>query len=199
MLYEIEDRLYVALTERCPAACRFCVKKAWGMQFRGADLSVAKEPEAGEVIDALNARLDRGGVREVVFCGFGECTYRLDALSAAGLHLRLHRPGIRVRLNTIGLGNLIWKRDITKLLALSLHEVSVSLNTADPDQWVDMHRPAPAMREQGFESVLAFTSGCVAAGLSARVTAISQPRVDLDRVQELAASLGASFLPRPPL
>ena len=199
MLYEIEDRVYISLTNRCPVSCSFCVKKPWEMNFRGHDLRLTREPEAEEVIAALTERLKRGGVREAVFCGYGECVYRLDAVSAVGLHLRLHHKEVKVRLNTIGLGNLIWKRDISRLLALSLDAVSVSLNTADEEQWEKLHRPEPEYRGLGFSAAKDFIFRCSAAGLATRVTAVALPGVDLQAVGRLAAGLGAGFEIRPRL
>lgn len=198
-LYDVEDRVYLNLTNRCPVSCRFCIKRAWQMQYRGKDLRLGREPEAGELLDALERRLEAGGAREVVFCGYGESTYRLDLVSAIGLNLRLHRRGLRVRLDTIGLGSLIWKRDISRQLALCLDAVSVSLNTADPAQWLELHRPAPEFRERGFAAACGFVSRCVEAGLETRVTAVALPEVDLAAVRELALSLGASFAARPRL
>lgn len=199
LLYEIDDRLYLSLTNRCPVSCSFCVRRAWDMTYRGHDLRLEREPEAGEVLDAVTARLKSGGIREVVFCGYGECTYRLDAVSAVGLHLRLHHRGVKVRLNTVGVGSLLWKRDIVRLLALSLDAVSVSLNTADPRQWEELHRPAATLGGLGFPAACDFTARCVEAGLDTRVTAVALPGVDLPRVGELAANLGAAFAVRPRL
>lgn len=199
MLYEHGDGAYLNITNRCPVSCRFCVKKSWDMRFLGLDLSLEREPEPDELLRALDARLAAGGVREVVFCGYGESTYRLDVVSAVGLNLRLHRRGLRVRLDTIGLGSLIWGRDITRQLGLCLDAVSVSLNTADPGQWVELHRPAPAFREEGFAAACRFVTGCVAAGLDTRVTAVDLPEVDLAAVEALARGLGAGFRVRPRL
>lgn len=197
MLYELEDRLYLNLTNRCPVACRFCVKRRWEMQFRGQDLRLEREPELDELLPALERRLAALPPREVVFCGYGECTYRLDLVSAIGLNLRLHRRGVRVRLDTIGLGSLIWGRDISRQLALCLDSVSVSLNTADAAQWEELHRPAPAFRGGGFQAAKEFIEACVRAGLDTRVTAVAQPGVDLAAVAALAGRLGAGFAARP--
>lgn len=197
MLYELEDRLYLNLTNRCPVACGFCVKRRWDMQFRGQDLRLEREPELEELLPALERRFEALPPREVVFCGYGECTYRLDLVSAIGLNLRLHRKGVRVRLDTIGLGSLIWGRDISRQLALCVDAVSVSLNTADASQWEELHRPAPAFRGGGFLAAREFTAACVRAGLDTRVTAVAQPGVDLDAVRALAGRLGAGFAVRP--
>lgn len=199
MLYEIDDRLYLALTNRCPTACAFCPKGPSEMTFRGVDLRVAREPSAQEVIAAVEDRLELGGINEVVFCGYGECTYRLDAVSTIGLYLRLHRRAVRVRLNTIGLGSLIWGRDIARLLSLCVDEVSVSLNTSRPAQWDDLHRPRPEYRGLGFAASTVFISRCVEVGLKTTVTAVELPEVDLPAVRRLAESLGAGFRARPRL
>lgn len=199
MLYDIEDRLYLNLTNRCPVECSFCVKKPWGMQFRGQDLRLEREPELAELLAALDQRLATRPPSEVVFCGFGESTYRLDLVTGLGLNLRLHHKGVRVRLDTIGLGSLIWGRDISRQLSLCLHAVSVSLNTADAAQWEQLHRPAPAYRAEGFRAAREFVERCVAVGLETRVTAVELPGVDLEAVESLAGRLGASFLARPPL
>lgn len=197
MLYELEDRLYLNLTNRCPVACRFCIKRGWEMQFRGQDLHLEREPELDELLPALERRFETLPPREVVFCGYGECTYRLDLVSAIGLNLRLHRKGVRVRLDTIGLGSLIWGRDISRQLALCLDSVSVSLNTADAAQWEELHRPAPAFQGGGFQAAKDFIEACVRAGLDTRVTAVAQPGVDLAAVAALAGRLGAGFAARP--
>ena len=199
VLYEIDDRLYLALTNRCPTSCTFCPKGPWEMTFRGADLRVEREPSADEMIAAVDERVARGGISEVVFCGYGECTYRLEAVSSIGLFLRLHRRGTKVRLNTIGLGSLIWGRDIARLLSLCLDEVSVSLNTADPLQWDELHRPRPEYRGLGFAAATVFASRCVEVGLKTTVTAIDLPGVDVSAVCALAGWLGAGFRERPRL
>lgn len=199
MLYEIGDSAYLALTNRCPAACRFCVKTQWGMRFGEHDLRLEREPDAEEALAEVRARLARGGVREIVFCGYGDCAYRLDAISAVGLYVRLHHPGVRVRLNTLGLGSLMRGRDIARFLSLCLDSVSVSLNTSDAAQWEDLHRPAAPYRGLGFAAACVFVSRCVDVGLDVTVTAVDLPEVDVKGVKALAGRLGADFRLRPRL
>jgi TatD family-associated radical SAM protein len=201
ILYEEDRSLYLNLTNRCPVSCRFCVKTSWDYQFKGRDLRIqGSEPSVEDLLDALKERLKTPGLwREVVFCGFGECVYRLAEMSAVGLHLKLHHPELNLRLNTVGLGNLIWGRDIAPELALYLDEICVSLNTSEPRQWLDLHRPAPAYRKTGFEASRRFAERCVAAGIRTRVTAVELPDVDLRPLMQYARTIGADFRARPVL
>lgn len=197
-LYEHRDGLYLNITNRCPTACSFCIKKDWGWQFHGQDLRHEEgEPLIQELLDGLDERLAKPGLyREMVFCGYGEPTMRMDAMNAVGLHVRLHNPGTQIRLNTIGLGSLVHGRDIVPELALFLDSVSVSLNTADADQWEKLHRPAAPYRGRGFQAARSFVERCVESGLRARVTAVERPDVDLEALRAYALSVGADFLAR---
>jgi len=199
ILYEKDRSLYLNLTNRCPVSCSFCVKVPWDYEFEGQDLRIkGPEPTAEELIVSLKGKIDVSDRwREVVFCGFGESTYRLTEMSTVGLYLKARHPELKQRLNTVGLGNLIWDRDITPDLALFLDEVAVSLNTADAAQWVKLMRPAPAYRETGFAASRQFAERCVAAGIRTRVTAVELPEVDLPPLQRYAKKIKATFVARP--
>jgi TatD family-associated radical SAM protein len=201
LLYEHRDGLYLNLTNRCPTACAFCVKKDWGWQFRGHDLRLgAREPTVPEIVAGLDERLSGSKTyAELVFCGYGEPTMRINALLAAGIYARRRRPELPLRLNTVGLGSLIQERDIVPDLAALLDSVSVSVNVADSARWEELHRPRPEYRGRGFAAVREFVAGCVAAGLRTRVTAVELPGSDLGEVRALARELGADFLARPAL
>ncbi|MEK7233471.1 MAG: TatD family nuclease-associated radical SAM protein [Elusimicrobiota bacterium] len=199
ILYEKDRSLYLNLTNRCPVSCRFCVKVPWDYQFEGNDLRIkGPEPTAEALIGALKKKVDASDHwREVVFCGFGESTYRLPEMSAVGLYLKAHHLELKQRLNTVGLGNLICGRDITPDLAMFLDEVAVSLNTADAAQWVELMRPAPAYRKTGFAASRLFAERCVAAGIRTRVTAVDLPEVDLGPLRHYAKKIKATFVARP--
>lgn len=199
ILYEKGRALYINLTNRCPVSCSFCVKVPWDYAFEGNDLRLTgPEPTAAQLINALEAKFAEGGTwGEVVFCGFGESTYRLAEMIKVGQHLKSHHPKVKRRLNTVGLGDLIWGRDITPDLAGCLDEVAVSLNTADPKQWLELLRPAPAYRDTGFSASRRFAANCVKAGLRTRVTAVELPGVDLPPLEAFARSIGADFTARP--
>ncbi|MBI4057492.1 MAG: radical SAM protein [Elusimicrobia bacterium] len=198
LTYRYQDGLYLNLTNRCPTACKFCIKFTWEMNYRGYDLKLnGKETPVSEFIESFEKEKKIKPFSEVVFCGYGESTYRLQEMVQIAKYIKNNHPSIKVRLNTIGLGNLIWGRNIAPDLQGGLDAVSISLNTADPSQWVEIHQPAKPYREKGFESVLEFIRCCVPLLPETTVTAIEQPGVDVSRCRDIALKVGAHFRSRP--
>jgi len=198
--YRFRDGIYLNLTNRCPTRCRFCAKRGWKFRFRGVRLALGpREPTAEQAWTALLQAASRGPFSEIVFCGYGEPTYRLRALKALAGRAREKFPQVRIRLNTVGLGSLIHGRDISDDLAGAVDAVRVSLNTADPVQWRVLHDPLPRFAEPGYPAVLRFVADCVGRGLDVTVTAVELPGVDPVKVRHLARGLGAGFLARPQL
>ena len=199
--YEHGDGLYVNLTNRCPVLCAFCPKEDWGYDFKGHDLGLDEgEPTIEQLRSGLMewmAKPKKYG--QLVFCGFGEPTMRLAEMTALAAFARRNWPGLQLRLNTVGLGDLIAGRDIVPDLKGCLDMVSVSLNTMDPAQWQTLLRPAAKYREKGFESVKSFIERAVKSGLRTRVTGVQGSGADLSLVEEYARRVGAEFLARPPL
>jgi TatD family-associated radical SAM protein len=203
LVYRYRTGLYVNLTNRCPTACSFCIKRKWKMGYRGNDLDLGgKEPGAADYAGSIRAAWDRGPFDELVFCGYGEPTMRLAELAAIAKAVRSGALApvpakLRIRVNTNGLGSLINGRDIVPELKGLVDSVHVSLNTADPAQWLQLMRPSPAYAGNGFESAVGFASRAARELPEAVVTAIDGVGADLDKVRALAARIGAAFRARP--
>ncbi|MBI4376161.1 MAG: radical SAM protein [Elusimicrobia bacterium] len=196
--YPFKGSLYLNLTNRCPVACLFCIKLKSDYGFQGHELLLDEEPEVEEAWKALEEAASGRRFSELVFCGLGEPTFRLDCLLELSQRAGERWPGVQRRLNTIGLGSAIWGRDISGELKESLDAVSVSLNTADPKRWVALHRPAQRYQD-GFAAALSFIERCVSVGLAVTVTAVDLPGADVEGVRSLAMELGARFRLRPTL
>lgn len=199
IVYRFKNGLYINLTNRCPNLCAFCIKTKWHMQFDGHNLNLqGQEPTVQEVLALLDKELRAAPVQEVVFCGYGEPTMRLDAVLAIGRALKQAQaqgkyPAFKIRLNTNGLGNLINHCDIVPRLRSAVDVVYVSLNAQNEELWRKLLRPAPGY-ENGFASVLEFLKGCASAGFD-RVAAscVENTGADPAAVRALAASCGADF------
>ena len=199
IVYRFGNGVYINLTNRCPNLCVFCIKTKWKMDFHGNNLNLAgQEPSAAEVVSALEKELAKAPFKEVVFCGYGEPTMRLDILLFVAQILKGWRaqakyPPFTIRLNTNGLGSRINHKDIVPLLARVIDEVSVSLNAPDEVSWQRLVRPVEEFKD-GYEDVREFIRSCVQAGFQKVVAScVDQTGVDPQAVAQIARQDGATF------
>jgi TatD family-associated radical SAM protein len=94
--------------------------------------------------------------REIVFCGYGEPTYRLDDLLwlVDELKARFGDKLPPVRINTNGHANLIQGRNICSELEGRIQTLSISLNATNPADYVALCRPIQG--EQAYQAMLDF-------------------------------------------
>lgn len=138
ILYKVHNNLYVNLTNKCPCACTFCLRQTRDHMEDSGVLWLEKEPTVDEVIaDFANFNMD--DYDEVVFCGFGEPTERIDVLLEVAAYVKktYNKP---TRINTNGLGNLVNSRDITPELKGLIDTVSISLNTPNKERYYELTR-----------------------------------------------------------
>lgn len=139
ILYEVYDNLYVNLTNRCPCNCTFCLRQTRdSMDVKQHSLWLEHEPTVDEVKDEFR-KFDMSKYKEVVFCGFGEPTERLDALLELAAFVKKNY-GKPIRVNTNGLANLIWERDVTPEFSGLVDTVSISLNTPNAEKYHSLVR-----------------------------------------------------------
>ncbi|MCU0722816.1 MAG: YchF/TatD family DNA exonuclease [Planctomycetes bacterium] len=189
--YAIRDSLYLNLTGRCSASCVFCRRSA-DPKVAGYDLRLPAEPTAEEVKAAIR-EADPRRYREVVFCGFGESTLRLDAVLAVGRWLR--GEGHRVRLNTNGTASLIAGRDVTDDLATAVDDLSVSLNAQDAALYEKLCRPS--FGAAAYEGLLDFVRKARGKFRSVTLTAVEGVEgVDVEACRRIAEGLGVGFRKR---
>lgn len=136
--YALHGNCYLNVTSRCTLRCDFCPKFNHTWVVGGANLRLPQEPTVNEVLAAVG---DPCGYDEVVFCGLGEPTLRLYEVIeiAAELHQRGAR---RVRLNTDGLANLVYGRDVTPDLEGPVDAMSISLNAQNETVYNRHCRPS---------------------------------------------------------
>lgn len=202
IVYRFGQGVYLNITNRCPNLCVFCIKTKWQMKFHGNNLNLqGQEPSAQEVLQALSYELNEAPFKEVVFCGYGESTMRLEVLLEVGRTLKAWQeqekfPPFKIRLNTNGLGNLINKRNIVPELKTAVDVLNISLNAENEALWRKLVQPAPGY-EDGFAAVLEFIQLCTAADFE-RVTAscVENTGANPQAVKQLAARYGADFYER---
>ena len=137
--YRVGDGLYVNLTNRCPCACTFCIRQNGDGVYGSDSLWLEREPTADEVCESIEANL--GACRELVFCGYGEPTERLDTLLEAAARFRKMHSDIPIRVNTNGLSDLIAGAPTAHRFKGLVDTVSISLNAPTAEEYVALCRP----------------------------------------------------------
>jgi len=184
-VYPIEDSLYVNVTNACSARCTFCELSEPNSELylKGYRLKMKKNPSVAEVLKALK---NADTYQEVVFCGYGEPTLRMEFL--VELAQLLKKQGVRTRLNTNGHGNLIHHRSIVPDLAKVIDEVSVSLNAESEEKYNTVVRPR--FGPGTFEKVKEFILECKQVIPKVVVTFVEVPEIDVRACQKVADALG---------
>lgn len=138
--YEIGNKLYLNITNKCPCNCTFCIRNNGDGAYGSDPLWLEHQPTIDEVIANLKTR-DLDSYEETIFCGYGEPTCELEILKTAAAYIRSVSK-TPIRLNTNGLGNLVNKRDIAPDFEGLLDTVSVSLNASDSEAYDKVTRPS---------------------------------------------------------
>ena len=154
ILYTYQNQVYANITNRCDCSCTFCIRTTQETVGEAENLWFQKEPTLEEVLAAIDA-FDFEGYEELVYCGYGEPTCALDTLLASAKYVK-EKLGLPIRLNTNGLGNLYYQRDIIPELAQVIDSVSISLNAPTADAYQAVTRPQFDHPEQSFQAMLDF-------------------------------------------
>ncbi len=179
--------IYLNITNRCSSSCEYCIR-TWSVGVYGANLMLDEEPGVDDVLTALELEFLDGPASEVVFCGFGEPTMRLDVVLAVTEWLRLRR--LPSRLDTNGHGSLLNPAvDVPAALAKAgLGEVFVSLNAADPLAYDQICRPTFS---KAHRAAIRFAEECLQHGIATTFTVVDHPDSDLPGCKAIAARIGA--------
>ena len=196
ILYKVHNNLYVNLTNRCPCACTFCLRQNMDtVTHDDQTLWLEHEPTVEEV-KAEFAKIDLSEYEEVVFCGYGEPTERLDALLEIAKFVKenYQKP---IRINTNGLANLIWKKDVTPELKGLVDTISISLNTPNADRYHELVRSK--FGDQSFDAMLAFAKEATQYVPHVVLTTVDTTLTKEEEVQcrKICEDLGVTYRIRP--
>lgn len=187
--YEVGDNLYLNFTNKCPCACTFCIRSHADGAYGSAPLWLEHEPSEDEIKADLGKR-DLSKYGEIVFCGYGEPTERIDTVVSIAGWIKEVCPEAKLRINTNGLGDLVNGRSIAEELCTAVDTVSVSLNAGTEDEYMKVTRPRFS---NAFTAMQQFTADCVATGKADVVMSVVDviPQEQIDASREIAEKLGA--------
>lgn len=194
--YPVKHGIYVNMTNRCPCACTFCLRQNGPGVYGSDPLWLEREPTVQEVCDDLE-KWDLTQYDEIVFCGYGEPTERLEDLLEVAAFVKA-RHNIPIRINTNGLADLIWQKPTAPLLKGLIDTVSVSLNATNKEDYLRLTRSKFGI--DSYDAMLDFTRECTKYVPHVVMTVVGEP-ITTPEEQELCrgicAKVGAVLRVRP--
>lgn len=184
------DTVFLNITNRCSNSCSFCVRNS-NPGLSGYTLWLGREPTHDEIWTAFQHEVKTSD-REVVWCGFGEPTIRLDTVLDLTKRIRQVYPNLKVRLDTDGLASLRNKgRNVAKELSeAGIHYVSISLNAETQEKYERLCRPSLS---GSFQAVLDFARDCRKHMSHVRLTVVNLEGIDIHKCREIAEDLSCDF------
>ena len=188
--YEVENSLYLNITNRCSNNCTFCVRNNSDGVVDGTNLWLEKEPTVDEVFEDIQKR-EISKYKEFVFCGYGEPMMRTYDLIEICKKLK-DQYTIPIRINTNGQANLINEKDITPQLEGWVDSISISMNAKNQQEYQALC--LSDFGETAFEGMLDFAAKC-----KKRVPKVTLSVVDLiskediEACRKLAEGMGVKF------
>lgn len=189
IFYELYGALYVNITNKCPCSCVFCIRDH-------SDVIKDSDPlwfeNSEPTIDEIKKDFERFNIdnySEIVFCGYGEPTERMDILKMTAEFLR-EKTDKKIRLNTNGLSDLICKRKHTAFELKGLVDtVSISLNAPNAKRFCEITNSC--FGEKSFEALLDFAKEakeCIPNVVFTVVDVISKE--EIEECKKLSDNLG---------
>lgn len=192
IVYRVGDGLYVNMTNRCPCACEFCIRKNGEGVYGSNPLWLEREPTVSETCAAIDAA--EKGYSSVVFCGYGEPTERLDDLLAVAKHIRVAQPQMPIRVNTNGLADLIAGESTAAKFQGLADSISISLNAETAEKYAAVCHPKFGIGS--YAAMLKFAGEVKQYVSSVTLSIVGTPDMTPDRIEacrRVAEEVGVNF------
>jgi len=193
LVYELDGKIYINLTNKCTNDCIFCLRKdrddVCGQQLWLDD----ENSTAQDVIEQLkNFKLSS----EVIFCGYGEPLLKFDVLKEVAKYIKENYSDTKIRVNTNGHANYVYKRNIVPELKGLVDTFSVSLNGESAQEYDELSQP---VFKGAFEEVKKFIKACSDEGIDVVASVVEGYKgrhINLEKCEKIASELGAKFRAR---
>ena len=190
--YIVEDKLYVNITNKCSNRCEFCIRNNGDGAYGSDSLWLEREPTREEILESIFS-WDLSAFPELVFCGYGEPTYRLDDAVFVAKTVKEKFPKIKVRINTNGHSDFILGRETAPEYEGAFDIVSISLNTPSRERYQQICHSI--FGEDSFDALLHFASEVKRfvpiVSLSAVKETLSSE--EIEQCREICDSLGVTL------
>lgn len=190
LVYSLEDKIYINLTNRCTNDCIFCLRKDKD-DVCGQKLWLDSEEFTSE--DVIKQLKNFEIPKEIVFCGYGEPLLKLDILKEVAKYIKDNYPNTKIRINTNGHANYVYKRNIVPELVGLIDEISVSLNGSTSEEYDELSQPKI---KGAYDEVKKFIKACSESGIKTDTSIVDGykgRRLNVKKCEEISESLGAKL------
>ena len=196
LVYELDGKIYINLTNKCTNDCIFCLRKDKD-DVKGQTLWLDDENSGvNDVVEQyekiLRQKPDNDN-SEVIFCGYGEPLLKLDVLKGVAKYIKEKYPQTKIRINTNGHANYVYKRDIVPELKGLIDTISVSLNGESSSEYDELSKP---VFEGAYDEVKKFIKSCSDNGFETVASVVEGYKgrhLNLNKCEQIATDLGAKF------
>lgn len=184
--------VYVNMTNKCPCSCVFCLRQTKKMMEGNSLWLKEGEPDVSSVLE-LFSHYDLSVIKELVFCGFGEPLERLYDVCEVIDSLKKQYPELKVRVNTIGLANLIYGKDITHELKGRVDTISISLNAPDAEEFLALTRSRFGIGSYEALKIFAVLSKRYVPNVILTVVEKVMPEEKIEKCRKICEELGVTL------
>ena len=190
--YIVEDKLYVNVTNKCSNRCEFCIRNNGDGAYGSDSLWLEREPTRDEILDSIFSR-DLTVFPELVFCGYGEPTYRLDDIIYVAKAVKERYHEMKIRINTNGHSDLIQGRNTAPDYEGVIDIVSISLNTPSAERYQQICHSIYG--EESFEALLRFASEVKHYVPTVLLSAVKETLTpdEIEQCRMICSDLGVTF------
>ena len=184
------ETIYINLTNACSNSCVFCLREQKD-DVCGAEMWHDDNYTLEDVIEQFKSY--KPTPKNVVFCGYGEPFLKKDMMKKFAQYLKENNPEIKIRVNTNGHANAIYKTNVAEEFKGLLDEASVSLNSDNSEQYDEICQPKI---ENAYDAVKDFLKCCHEAGIktyASIVTGFDEREINVENCKKIAKELGAEF------
>ena len=194
LVYSINDNnntVYVNLTNACTNSCVFCIREQKD-DVCGKEMWHDDNYSLEDIIEQFKSYAETA--KEVVFCGYGEPFLKKDMMMKFCKYLRENYPNIKIRVNTNGHANAIYKTNVAEEFKGFIDSVSISLNSSKEDEYNEICNPKI---DNAYQSMKDFAKACKDSNIDVAMSVVTgfdkEHNINIEECKKIAESIGADF------
>ena len=199
LVYLLDGKIYINLTNKCTNDCIFCLRKdkddvvgqtLWldDENSTAQDVIEQFEIKRNELLTTHNSQF-----AETIFCGYGEPMLKFEVLKEVAKYIKDKYPDTKIRINTNGHANFVYKRNVIPEIKGLVDEFSVSLNGTTKDEYNELSQPK---FDEAYDEVKKFIKACTDENISVIASVVEGYKgrhLDLETCEKIAKNLGAKL------